>query len=332
MSKFAKFLIGLVLGAIIALGGVNWIQSQVAPMPTGKTVMVRWPSRSFKSAVNELGKMGVVRNPQVFSQYVKFNGDAKPVAEGTYEFQPGQTVEQIIASMNKPISQMVRIPEGWWIRRVAKRLADKQVCTEEEYIELANRPEEFKDLVKFKLPEGSLEGYLYPDTYELPPMLGARAVIERQLKAFESKVVKSLGEEGLNRAVVIGSMVELEAALDKERPMVAGVIENRTKKGMRLEIDATVLYALGEWKVLGPGVVRTVKSPYNTYLNAGLPPGPIGSPSKVSIEAALKPDTHNYLFYVAKPDRSHYFTPSYADHLAAIKKARGEWKAAEANK
>lgn len=332
MSKTAKFLIGIVLGAIFALGGVNWFNSQLAPMPSSEPVMVRWPARNFKSAVIELGKMGIIRNPKVFEFDAKLKGKADPVAEGTYEFHAGQSVDEVIASLNKPITQMVRIPEGWWIKRVAKRLADKGVCEEAEYIELAGKPEEFKDVVSFKLPEGSLEGYLYPDTYELPPMLGAKAVITRQLKAFESKVVKELGEDGLNRAVIIGSMVELEAALDKERPMVAGVIENRTKKGMRLEIDATVLYALGEWKVLGPGVVRTVVSPYNTYLNAGLPPGPIGSPSKQSIAAAFNPDSHNYVFYVAKPDRSHYFTSTYAEHLAAIRKARAEWRDAEANK
>ena len=169
---------------------------------------------------------------------------------------------------------------------------------------MAGKPEEFAEVVDFELPKGSLEGYLYPDTYDLPPMLGAKGVITRQLRAFETKVVKKLGAEGLDRALTIGSMVELEAALDEERPRVAGVIENRLKKGMRLELDATVLYALGEWKELGPGVVRTVKSPYNTYLNAGLPPGPIGSPGAKSIEAAMNPETHNYLFYVERPERS----------------------------
>jgi UPF0755 protein len=93
---------------------------------------------------------------------------------------------------------------------------------------------------------------------------------------------------------------------------------------MRLEIDASVLYALQEWKPLGPGVVRTVKSPYNTYLVSGLPPGPIGSPGLKSLKAALEPEKHGYLFYVARPDKTHYFARTYEEHRGNIRRARLE--------
>ena len=121
--------------------------------------------------------------------------------------------------------------------------------------------------------------------------------------------------------------IEAEVAQDRERPVVAGLIENRTRIGMLLQIDATVLYALQEWKELGPGVVKTVESPYNTYIHAGLPPGPIGSPGFKSIEAALKPKANPYLYYVALPDRTHMFSADYAGHLANIRKRKAALKA-----
>jgi UPF0755 protein len=164
---------------------------------------------------------------------------------------------------------------------------------------------------------------LFPDTYDFPPMMGARAVIERQLRTFEQRTEGKLDQRSdLARVVNIAAMVELEAKLDRERPVIAGVIENRLRKPMRLQIDATVLYALGEWKVLPPGVVNTIQHPYNTYLNDGLPPGPIGSPGLASILAAANPQETNALYYMAMPDGSHLFTSSYSQHLVNIRVAR----------
>jgi len=166
-----------------------------------------------------------------------------------------------------------------------------------------------------------LEGFLFPDTYEFAPMTPARDVVKTQLRTFKRKV----GGGDLRRTVTVASLIELEAALDSERSKIAGVIENRLKKGMTLDLDASVLYAMQEWRQLPPGFVRTVKSPYNTYLHKGLPPGPIGSPSLKSIVAARQPDAHGYLYYVARPDRSHLFAKTYAEHQQNIKKARREW-------
>jgi UPF0755 protein len=225
--------------------------------------------------------------------------------------------------------QMVRIPEGWWISRVAKRLEEKEVCKADEYVALAKQPEKFQKDVSFKLPAGSLEGYLFPDTYDLPPMIGAEETIRRQLKTFESKVVTPLkNPKNLARLVTVGSLLEAEVAQDSERPIVAGLIENRIAKGMKLQVDATVLYALQEWKELPPGVVSTVISPYNTYRISGLPPGPIGSPSFKSIAAAANPKPNSYLYYVALPNKTHLFAADYAGHLANIRKRQAALKAA----
>ncbi|MDI9635546.1 endolytic transglycosylase MltG [Kamptonema cortianum] len=331
MTRTAKFLTGLVAGAAVAWGVTGWLNRELGPTEPGEKFFVRLESASLDSALTELKAKGVVRNPDLAAKYAQFKKLSAAPYTGTFEVHPGMQLEDVLKSLQTPLRQMVRIPEGWWIKRVAKRLEEKQVCPADEYISLANDPEQFADAVSFPLPETSLEGYLFPDTYDLPPLIGAKETIKRQLQAYESKVHKKHGDKVTLRELTVASMVELEAAVDSERPTVAGVIQNRIKKGQRLEIDATVLYALQEWKVLGPGEVRKVESPYNTYLNNGLPPGPIGSPGLASIEAALNPQTHPYFFYVARPNRTHYFSVTYAEHIANIKKARAEWRAQEGN-
>jgi UPF0755 protein len=173
-----------------------------------------------------------------------------------------------------------------------------------------------------------LEGYLYPDTYDLPPLLGAHDTIDRQLKAFESKVYPLLkGVKNPGKILTIASMVEMEAAKDKDRPLIAGVIVNRLNKGMRLQIDATVLYGMKQWRRLNYADYK-FPSPYNTYLINGLPPGPICSPTLKSVEAALHPAKNGYLYYVAMPSGYSVFAHTYEEHLANVAKMRAAAKLA----
>ncbi len=321
---------GLVFGFLVAAAVAAGIGLVYLSSPTGRgeTRYVRFKSgTTLDDALRELSERNVIRNPGAAKVMIRLKGLPSTVKTGTFEVRPGMSLDQVMQSLQKPVRRMVRIPEGWWVARVGARLEENDVCKADDYIRLAAQPEKFAQDVDFKLPEKSLEGYLYPDTYDLPPLLDAEDVIRMQLKAFESKVVKPLKPGAkLNRAVIMGSIIELEAAKDDERAKVAGVIENRLRKGQRLEMDATVLYGIQEWRELGPGEVRNLKSDYNTYLHSGLTPGPIGSPGAKSIAAALKPDSHNLLYYVARPDRTHYFSATYPEHIENIKKARREWR------
>lgn len=304
----------------------GWYQVQLAPTRVGDGFYVRYEKQTpLKAVLADLQKRGVVRNPSMFALFAKLKRQTAPVAAGTYKVKPGMSKDELLTALRKPISQMVRLPHGWWIARTAKVLEENDVCSAADYIKLANSPDIFRKLVKVSLPKESLEGFLYPDTYDLPPLLGAKGVIERQLKAFQAKVAdKANPKADLKKAVTIASMIELEAGVDSDRPLISAVIHNRLNRGMKLEIDATVNYAIQEWKPFKPGEIAKIESPYSTYKNAGLPPGPIGSPTVTSISAALNPSKVPYLYYVARPDHTHYFASDYPSHLANIKKARAE--------
>ena len=136
----------------------------------------------------------------------------------------------------------------------------------------------------------------------------------------------SAGGHSLHEIVTLASLIEREARIPTDRPRIAGVLENRLKKGMKLEIDATVLYALGYHKDRVYYKDLEVDSPYNTYRNVGLPPGPIASPGLASLDAALHPEANDYLYYVAQPNGAHLFARTGAEHAANVRKARAEQK------
>ncbi|MCW5943661.1 MAG: endolytic transglycosylase MltG [Fimbriimonadaceae bacterium] len=322
---FRKLVRMVVLLLLLAgAGGYWWLNEQLKPLAGGTDRYLRFESRTdLGDALTRLEKEGYVRNARALFLYARVRRQNVPVATGTYRLKPNLDRDAVLALLRKPIRQMVRVPAYYWIARTAKLLEEKEVCTAAEYIAATRRPADFQKLFPFPLPADSLEGYLYPDTYDLPPLLGAEQTIMRQLAAFQKKVWEPLGEpKELHRALVIGSMVQLEAALDEERPKIAGVIENRIAKKMRLQIDATVNYALQEWRPLLRAEYASVKSPYNTYLIPGLPPGPICSPTVASIAGALHPDKHDYLYYVAMPERFHLFSSDYGEHLRNIQKRK----------
>lgn len=324
MSKRARNVILVSLGVVlgVGLGGVAFVKKGVEPLPAGDPFYVRYESSSKLSVVADQLVGKIVRQPNAFLIYARYRKQQQPVGSGTYQLRPGMTADELLAALRKPIQQMVRIPETNFSYRTANLLQQKEVTSAEDYLEAVGTPSTFSKEVSFPLPKSSLEGFLFPDTYDLPPLLGAEAVVKRQLQAFEKKVLPLLPNEKTRmRTLIIASMVELEAGVDDERPVIAGVIENRLRKKMRLQIDATVLYGMREWRRMYNKDYKH-DSPYNTYRIDGLPPGPICSPSVASVKAALKPATHEWLYYVALPNRRHLFAKTYEDHLKNIVVAR----------
>ena len=201
------------------------------------------------------------------------------------------------------------VPEGYTVRQIARRLAERGMADETQFLSLARTQGRTFHVDGWTPPDANLEGYLFPDTYRIPRGTTPRQIIAQMLGEFHSRVVLPHQADfarypgGLPAAITLASLVEREAEVDADRPLIASALDNRLKQGMRLQCDATVQYALPEHKSrLFYGDLR-VNSPYNTYLHAGLPPTPIASPGLPSIEAALHPAQTDYLFYVARPGR-----------------------------
>jgi len=331
------FALGLVGGvaAVVANG--------LAPMKAGEERKVEIRDGMGTAQIAELlEEEGIIRSARVFRYYVRFKGEGTRFQAGTYLLRPGMELDELIAKFNRGDvvqPEMIRftIPEGWTVEQIAADLAAKGYVDEQKFLELANRPEAFAGTRADAVPDDGriryrLEGYLFPETYAMPEGISEEEIIRRMLAELDRKLgglpdgwEQRLEELDLDfhRLLTVASIIEREVAVDEERPIVAGVIYNRLKAGMNLEVDATVQYALGEQKERLLYEDLDVDSPYNTYANPGMPPGPIANPGIRSIEAALYPEESRYLFYVTKKDgtQEHYFAETFAQHQANIRKS-----------
>jgi UPF0755 protein len=314
--------LAFVLAFLFFAGGSAslWVASR--PLEPGPPVQVMVERRTTMARLLErLESMRIVRSAWVTGLEMRAAGLRRMVAPGTYEVRPGMSARQLAAALDRPVRTLVTVPEGLWIARAAERLRAHGLDGD-AYLRWAVRTE-LAEGMGVPSSAGSLEGYLFPDTYDWPVGTGAKKMVLTQLDAFRQKALPAI-PSGLDvhQVVIVASLVELEAKKADERARIAGVIRNRLARGMRLELDATVLYGIQEWRVLKPGEVRRLASPYNTYLHGGLPPGPVCSPGLASIRAAASPEPHGFLYYVAKPDGSHLFARTYAEHLANVRRAR----------
>ncbi len=248
------------------------------------------------------------------------------LTEGIYEINTNSSLEELIKSLenkdgDKDLVKLT-IPEGYSIEDIAKSLEDKDICSKDEFI---------KNVKDYKLPSFvknnnkkryNLEGYLYPDTYLIEKGSSANDVIKSMLDRFEEVLKQAedetkvqVNDEDVEKIVTIASMIEREARVASDRPLISSVIYNRLEKDMKLQIDAAVIYALGYHVDVVLNKHLEVDSPYNVYKYKGLPVGPIANPGIDCIKAALLPEKTDYLYYIMKDDGSHYFTNSYEDFL-----------------
>jgi len=308
---------------VVFVGGAWFLFSLRAP-GTGKSVYYRVSKPTELSVLlTELEAKQFVTSARAAGWFARLRGYPPVVRTGTYRIGRSMTAKALVESFQRKIRQMVRVPETNWAARTANILAKAQVCSASDYLTLVKSPDEFQLLVPFPLPTDSLEGYLYPDTYDFPPLLGAREVILRQLANFTKKVWEPMKHpKDLHELLTIGSLVEMEVRRDEERAKVSSVIHNRQQQGMPLQIDAAINYALQKWRPLRYSDYRGVDSPYNLYRHKGLPPGPICSPTLPSIVAAANPSKDKNLYYVAMPSGETMFAVEYDDHLKNVAKRR----------
>ncbi|HEX3010984.1 MAG TPA: endolytic transglycosylase MltG [Syntrophomonadaceae bacterium] len=270
----------------------------------------------------------LIRSESVFLTFARRDHLDNQLKAGHYRFARNQSVKEIAESIaeGRIVTKSFTIPEGFTVQQIGELLVSRHICTDKQWTAALQKDYNYDFLRKIAPGPHRLEGFLFPDTYSIPDNVTAEQIINIMLKNFD-KVWKqdfaataSRKNMDLYKTVVVASMVEREAKLDRERKTIAGVIYNRLNRGMPLQIDATVVFALGVHKDTVTYQDLEINSPYNTYKYAGLPPGPISCPGKASIEAALNPEKHSYYYYLAQGDGSHYFSKTYAEHLKAKQK------------
>jgi UPF0755 protein len=285
---------------------------------------------SLRVAADSLARAGVVQNATLFRLYAKLRQHDRSIQAGTYVFKRGISWGEVLADLmgGKGLVRSITIPEGWSLGQIVPQLA-RVLGAPVDSVQAAVRDTAL--LHALDVPTATLEGYLFPDTYVFPegttPRQAVSVMVARYGKVWQPEWNQQLQKQAMSRNDVmsLAAIVEKEARRAEERPVIAAVYLNRLKTGMRLQADPTVQYALGQHvsRVLYKHL--EVDSPYNTYRYAGLPPGPIASPGKPAIVAALYPANVPYRYFVAFPDGHHEFTTSFAQHSLAVKRARREW-------
>lgn len=315
-------------GAYVALAGAGLLAA-CGPTPHGTPRRVIIPrGASFTAATDSLANAGLVGSRRIFRLYGRLMAGDRNIKPGTYLLKPGTPWRDIVKALNggRGLVNTLTIPEGYSIQQIKPVLA-RTLFVPPESVDAAVRDTAL--LRRLNVPNETLEGYLFPDTYAFPAGTTASQAVREMVRGFERRwkpewdsVLPNL-KINRNDLVTMASLVEKEARVAEERPVIAAVYYNRLRRGMLLQADPTVQYAMGRHVSRVMYKDLTTKSPYNTYLHPGLPPGPIASPGVASLDAAANPANVDYLYFVARPDGRHEFRQTLAQHNNAIRQIRG---------
>jgi UPF0755 protein len=330
MKKLALFVLLLAVVAAAAAGA--WIYMRVGEPYRGyqgPEQFVEVPAGAGSRSIGErLVTAGVVRDALSFRVGLYLSGQGRRLQAGEYRFDRAMTPMEVIDKLSRGDVYIVTItfPEGLTVAEMARIFEGQKLGSAAGFVEAAGDPSPIKGLD----PEArDLEGYLFPDTYPLPRNTPASRLIRQMTDRFERVMTADLRRaaqsQGLTvrQAVTLASIVEKEASRQDERPLVAAVYANRLRVGMPLQADPTVIFALQRSGKYTGNLRRDdldLDSPYNTYRYPGLPPGPIASPGRAAIEAALRPAAVDYLYFVSRNDGSHEFARTLDEHNRNVQK------------
>jgi len=314
---------GIIIASILAfyLLVIYWPQSNPY-----ERVEINIPKGVTLSQIgNILKEESIISNKRTFTMAVKSLGHEKNIPAGRYVLHNALNNRAIINQLvyGVPSLKSITVLEGWNIYQIANELEKELKISKKTFLRLCNDQRVIK---LFNLEGNSLEGYLFPDTYTFAEGVDPYLVLTRMVNEFINNITKSMEVQAqemnmsLLEVITLASIIEGEAIYDSERAIISAVYHNRLKKGMKLQADPTIQYIIddGPRRLLNDDL--KIESKYNTYLYKGLPPGPINSPGKESIIAALYPGVNEYLYFVARGDGYHTFSTNEKDHNKAKKK------------
>lgn len=324
-GKKLPYIILIVLVAAVILGSIYG--SMTAAVTLDKPVRVEIEEGvSTAKIAQTLTDAGVVKSAMGFKYYVKKMDAGEKLQSGIYEFSGKVSLRDVVTKLqtHSTLGDLkVTIPEGLTMRQTAERFAEvSENITFEDFLEYAKNGDFEYSYLPQKGAENRLEGFLFPETYLFSKNAQAAEVVDLMLAEFDENWTDAFQAQAdkkktsVYRAITMASLVEKEARIAADRPIIAGVFYNRLALDMPLQSCASIQYLLGEPKAKLLYSDLQIDSPYNTYLHKGLTPGPIASPGLSAIKAALYPEEHDYLYFLAKPDGSHVFNETYAGHQA----------------
>lgn len=339
MNKNAKTIISILVILFIVGGGYflykTFFGGMYEPVDKNDTtkITIEIPEGSSLGQVASiLYDNNLIKNGTFFKSRVQKLGKETEIKTGKFSLMRSMSADEIIKTITSEKSgdsvETVKlvIPEGFERKLIAKRIEESGLGSSEGFMKATesvdNYIKDFPWLSKLN-PGETLEGYLFPATYDVPVGSSLEDIAKMMLKAFQDRMGDYLNRDDYNgltftQMITLASIIEREIKVDEERPLASSVFYNRLKQGMKLQSCATVQFILGERKAKLTSEEINIDSPYNTYLNDGLPPSPIASPGLKSIEAAISPAETDYLFFVLTgEDGSHTFTSKYEDHLKA---------------
>jgi UPF0755 protein len=315
-----------VLALCLALPG--WLAARQALLyhraqPDAEAKIIDIPAGvGLAEATQVLSKAGIVDHPLLFKLAARLTARHQSIKAGEYRLSAAMSYDAILETLHRGrvLMHVVMLPEGFTLEQMVERLAQTGLVDRKKALDLASDQEFLHEL---GIQAGSLEGYLFPDTYRFAKGLSARAILGRMFRRFQSAwqpLAPAAKEAGLSRlqAVTLASIIERETSLDAERPLVSAVYHNRLKRKMPLQADPTVIYGMDDFDGNLTKADLHSDNPYNTYTRTGLPPGPICSPGRASLFAAVHPAKADYLYFVAKGDGSHHFSAVYREHVNAV--------------
>lgn len=316
------------VGGFGLLSWWNWASEPYSSTGNSEKISIT-PGTTAGQLAEELEERHLIRSAWVFKFLARERQDDFKLYVGDYQLAPTMSPKEIlnrlIGGSVSPNTNLVTIPEGYTTEQIIDLLVQKGIGSKAEYTKVVTE-DQFSYTFLKDAPKGihRLEGYLFPNTYDIPRETTPHAVIELLLRQFEKEltpeVEKQLGTMKLTVAqwVTLASLIEKEAVKESDRPLISSVLMNRLKINQPLQIDATIQFILGTPKPKLSYEDLRIPSPYNTYLHAGFPPGPIASPGHASLLAVLYPAQTDYRYYVAKDDGYHVFAKTYAEHLKNV--------------
>ncbi len=322
--KFPIVMGFIALSLFVVASFLTYIKSPVDQHDEEVTVEIP-RGASFTAAVSILSDAGLIKHKTLFFVLAGLKNAQNRIRAGEYELSTSMSPAHILEKMvrGEVLEYPVSVPEGFDMDKIADRLVEDKLVKKETFLKLCADREFLSSL---GIDAKTAEGYLFPDTYSFTRRMGEKEIIQIMVNRFREKVTPEMKRRAeslgltFEQFITLASLIEKEAKLKSERPLISAVFHNRLQKGIRLQCDPTAVYGMANFE--GPIKRSHLKrrSPYNTYVIHGLPPGPIASPGLESMKAALYPAPVDYLYFVSRNDGSHQFSSNLRSHNMAVSK------------